>query len=42
MQDDAGDWVDVNTSVSRHGDEWKVEDHPLAPVFSGGSNESPP
>jgi hypothetical protein len=35
-RDDDGDWVDVNTSVSRRGDEWTVADHPLEPVFRGG------
>lgn len=40
-QDGVGDWVDVNTSVSRRGDEWTVTDHPLAPVFRGGSDDAP-
>ncbi|WP_314455390.1 PA14 domain-containing protein, partial [uncultured Microbacterium sp.] len=40
-RDHDGDWVDVNTSVSRRGDEWTVTDHPLAPVFRGGSDEAP-
>ncbi len=41
VRDDGGEWVDVNTSVSRLGDEWTVADHPLAPVFHGGSDEAP-
>nr|WP_154923947.1 hypothetical protein [Microbacterium testaceum] len=36
-----GDWVDVNTSVSRRGDDWTVADHPLEPVFRGGNDETP-
>ncbi|OZD38568.1 hypothetical protein CH252_32015 [Rhodococcus sp. 06-1477-1B] len=39
--DSDGDWTDVNTSVSRRGDEWTVTDHPLAPVFRGSSDEAP-
>lgn len=39
---DDGGWVDVNTSVSRDGDDaWTVEDHPLAPVFRGGDDQAP-
>ncbi|WP_144785580.1 PA14 domain-containing protein, partial [Microbacterium sp. BH-3-3-3] len=40
-KDEDGDWVDVNTSVSRRGDEWTVADHPLSPVFHGGADEAP-
>lgn len=40
-RDDDGDWVEVNTSVSRRGDEWTVTDHPLAPIFRGGGDEAP-
>ncbi|MEV7874681.1 PA14 domain-containing protein [Microbacterium sp. NPDC089188] len=38
---DGGEWVDVNTSVSRDGDTWRVKDHPLEPVFRGGADEAP-
>ncbi|MEV7766520.1 PA14 domain-containing protein [Microbacterium sp. NPDC086615] len=40
-RDDNGEWVDVNTSVSRDGDDWTVRDHPLAPVFRGGRDDAP-
>lgn len=40
-RDDEGEWVDVNTLVSRRADDWTVTDHPLAPVFRGGSDEAP-
>lgn len=38
---DDGEWVDVNTAVSREGDTWTVKDHPLEPVFHGGEDEAP-
>jgi large repetitive protein len=40
-QDDDGEWVDVNTSVSQDGDEWTVRNHPLDPVFRGGRDDAP-
>ncbi|MBD8478727.1 PA14 domain-containing protein [Microbacterium sp. CFBP 8794] len=40
-QNDDGTWVDVNTSVSRDGADWTVDDHPLSPVFRGGADEAP-
>ncbi|MDU0328039.1 PA14 domain-containing protein [Microbacterium sp. KSW2-21] len=36
-----GAWSDINTSVSRDGQTWTVDDHPLAPVFRGGPDEAP-
>lgn len=40
-QAEDGEWVDVNTAVSRDGDEWRVKDHPLEPVFRGGGDDTP-
>lgn len=40
-RNDAGEWVDAKTALSRRGDKWIVSDHPLAPVFRGGSEEAP-
>ena len=40
-RDDNGEWVDVNTSVAREGDDWTVRNHPLDPVFRGGRDDAP-
>ncbi|KTS62630.1 hypothetical protein NS206_09900 [Microbacterium testaceum] len=40
-RDDNGEWADVNTSVSRDGDDWTVQNHPLDPVFRGGRGHAP-
>ncbi len=40
-RDEDGQWVDVNTAVSRDGEGWSVANHPLSPVFHGGADEAP-
>ncbi|MEZ3155338.1 PA14 domain-containing protein [Microbacterium sp. BWR-S6Y] len=40
-QAEDGEWVDVNTAVSRDGDGWRVKNHPLDPVFRGGADDTP-